>query len=615
MKLVKICAALLPILAFGQESNYWQQQVAYEMAIDMDVKSHRFTGEQKLRYTNNSPDTIEEVFYHLYFNAFQPQSMMDLRSRHIADPDKRVGARIEKLDEDEIGYHQVESLSQDGAPLQYEVRETVLKAALATPLLPGETTELNMKFNSQVPVQIRRSGRDNAEGIDYTMTQWYPKLAAYDEDGWHPDPYVGREFYADFGNFDVTINIDSDQKLAATGVLQNPDNYWETQAEENGVKKLGYKELRDKKRSWHFIAEQVHDFAWAADEKYLHYQTEGNNGLELNFFFLEKYIDTWEQLPAATVRFFELMNKSFGTYPYPQFSVIQGGDGGMEYPMCTMLKGTGKLKGLIGVMAHESAHNWYYGVLASNEFQYPWMDEGFTSFAEDEVLNMMAAKPELNPHENAYQNYFFMVKKDEVEPLATPADYFSRNRSYGISAYSRGTIFLNQLKYIMGEDSFNKAMLVYFDRWKFKHPDPWDFLRVMERESGLQLDWYLNFMLNTEKTIDYAIKGVEARESDQLLIELERKGEMPMPVDVYISTSDGRNLRYTIPLVSMFGAKHQEDVEVAKPWAWTAPVYRLSVPVSPEVVESVIIDPLNYTADTDRENNRKSFEKKSSGSN
>tara|TARA_B000000441_G_C21710027_1_gene331834 strand:- start:420 stop:1070 length:651 start_codon:yes stop_codon:yes gene_type:complete len=216
MKLKSIFFFLAPFSMIAQPANYWQQEVDYTMNIDLNVKKHTFTGEQTLVYTNNSPDTLHQVFYHLYFNAFQPGSMMDTRSLTIADPDKRVGDRISKLKPDEQGYHHILSMTQDGEPLNYAAEETILKALLKKPLPPGGKATFKMTFESQVPVQIRRSGRDNAEGVDYTMTQWYPKMAEYDEDGWHPDPYVGREFYAPFGTFNVRITLPADYKIGGT---------------------------------------------------------------------------------------------------------------------------------------------------------------------------------------------------------------------------------------------------------------------------------------------------------------------------------------------------------------------------------------------------------------
>jgi len=205
--------------AFSQ-NGYWQQHAKYVMDIDFAVAKHQYIGTQTLVYTNNSPDTLTQVFYHLFLNAFQPNSMMDIRSRTIKDPDSRVSDRIQGLSADEIGYEKVETLTQDGKPATFAVEGTVLEVNLPNPILPGASTTLALTFQAQVPKQIRRTGRDNREGIAYSMAQWYPKLAEYDYMGWHADPYVGREFYGIWGDFDVTIHIDSNYLVAATGYLQ-----------------------------------------------------------------------------------------------------------------------------------------------------------------------------------------------------------------------------------------------------------------------------------------------------------------------------------------------------------------------------------------------------------
>ncbi len=606
----KFALALLPLFSLAQPADcYWQQEVNYSMNIDFDVDNHQFKGVQKLTYHNNSPDTLRQVFYHLYFNAFQPGSMMDERSRNIADPDRRIGSRIQGLNNKEIGYHRINTLLQNGQSVSYNVDQTVLQVRLAKPIFPGDSAVFDMEFESQVPVQIRRSGRNNAEGIDYTMTQWYPKMAEYDEHGWHADPYVAREFHGVFGSFDINISIDYQYKLGGTGVHLTEDANWEVASENDGLTTFKLRKSKKGKRSWKFHAENVHDFAWAADKEYVRTQVEGPDGLELNFYYLEKYDSTWSQLPKYTARFFTLMNRQFGKYAYEQFSVIQGGDGGMEYPMCTMLKGTGKLPGLIGVMVHESAHNWYYGMLASNENQYPWMDEGFTSFAEEEVLNQMILNPQPNAHKGAYRGHAYLFTEGDPEPLSTPADYFTTNRTYGISSYSRGELFLSQLRYIVGEENFNKGMLAYYNRWKFKHPDPWDFLKVMEDVSGIQLDWYLNFWMNTTNTIDYAVKDVRAQGKGSTLVEMERIGAMPMPLRISVETRQGTTLKYYLPITSMMGAPDEMGVQTFnKSWPLTHPNYSLVLDIVVDDVVSVTIDPLNEMADMDRENNTFSLE-------
>ena len=192
------------------------------MDVAIDVKAFRYTGTQDLIYTNKSPDTLKRVFYHLYFNAFQPNSEMDVRSRSIVDPDVRVGARIEKLSTDEIGYLNATTLHQDGVSLSFQEEETLLVVPLATPLVPGASTTLTMRFEGQVPKQIRRSGRNSEEGVALSMTQWYPKLAEYDHEGWHTNPYIGREFHGVWGDFDVKLTLDKRYVVGGTGYLQNP---------------------------------------------------------------------------------------------------------------------------------------------------------------------------------------------------------------------------------------------------------------------------------------------------------------------------------------------------------------------------------------------------------
>lgn len=589
-------------LAWGQ-MNYWQQEAHYQMELDLDPDHHRMEGRQTLRYVNNAPDTLRKVFYHLYFNAFQPNSMMDTRSRNLPDPDGRVKDRIQKLDSTEIGYHRIHRWEMNGKKVVPKLHGTVLEGTLPEALLPGDTAVFSMDFSSQVPLQIRRSGRDNEEGIDYTMTQWYPKMAAYDRHGWHPDPYVAREYYAPFGSYDVKITTDAELRIGGTGQLIHPEHYWTRDKEvAPGVFRYKYLSGQEKRRTWHFRADNVHNFAWAADPDYIHTQAQGPDSLNLHFYYLKKYRKTWEQLPDYTRRFFGYMNAHFGQYLYPQFSVIQGGDGGMEYPMCTMLKGTGELDGLVGVMAHEGAHNWYYGMLASNENSHPWMDEGFTSYAEEEVLNSFRDTPRVNAHLGAYRNHQYVVDKGELVPLATGADFYSKNLRYGVNAYSRGELYLNQLRYILGDDLFQQGLLRYYQRWKLRHPEPNDFLRVMEEVSGLHLDWYQQFWVETTQLIDYGIRDLEER-GDSTLLRLEKLEEMPMPLRLRVTTRDGKVHRYYIPTLMQMGAPEEEGQQVLEEWPWTHPLYRLILPFPIRDIDTMVLDPEARMADINRANN------------
>src|SRR5680860_560577 len=208
-------------------TSYWQQKVDYKMDVDMDVKNYQYTGIQELVYTNNSPDTLNRVFYHLFFNAFQPGSEMDIRLQNIKDPDERMmtedgKSRISALSESEMGYLHPTSLLQDGEKVDFDEESTVLTVKLAKPLPPGSKTTFEMVFRGQVPLQIRRAGRNSEEGVALSMSQWYPKLAEYDFEGWHADPYIAREFHGVWGDFDVKLTLDKDYVVGGSGYLQNP---------------------------------------------------------------------------------------------------------------------------------------------------------------------------------------------------------------------------------------------------------------------------------------------------------------------------------------------------------------------------------------------------------
>ena len=599
MKIYSLLFLLVTNQVVNAQSGYWQQHVDYTMQITMDTEKHQFAGTQKLVYTNNSPDTLNQVFYHLYFNAFQPGSMMDVHSQTIKDPDRRIADRIGKLNPDEIGYQKVTSLLQNGKRLRYEVIGTVLQVTLAEPIPPGAKATFAMEFNGQVPVQIRRSGRDNKEGIDYTMTQWYPKMAEYDTDGWHPDQYIAREFYGVWGDFDVSITLPSTYVIGGTGVLLNP--------EEIG-KGYGEKTTPETETlTWHFKAENVHDFAWAADPDFTHESFVLQNGTMVHLLYNPKTanVQNWQRAKPEIEKYFLFMNAKFGKYAYPQFSLIQGGDGGMEYPMCTMMLGSGKsYKGFIGLFVHEASHNWYYGMLATNEQRYPWMDEGFTSFAEEEAMNFIFDEGKINPHLGGFGNYVVLDSLGILEPLSTPADWFTYNSFYSVGSYSMGELFLMQLQYVMGDEAFWKGMRMYYDRWAFKHPKPEDFIKVMEDAGNMQLDWLLIYWTQLTKSTDYAIEKVESQgPSGQTTITLRNLGQRPMPVDVLVTLKDGTEVFYTIPLVSMYGFKQEEPYQARQPWPWTNPTYILNISERLETIDAIGIDPYQRSCDVNTRNN------------
>lgn len=581
-------------LSFSQ--NYWQQHVEYEMNIDVDVSDFTYDGDQSIIYTNNSNDTINKVYYHLFFNAFKPNSQMDTRSRTIRDPDRRVGSRIVALEEKDYGDISVSSLKQDGKDVYYEVNETILLARLNKPLLPGKKTKLSMVFTAQVPLQIRRSGKLNKEGVDMTMTQWFPKLAEYDAEGWHPNPYIGREFHGVWGNYSVNITIDKDYVVGGTGYLQN--------ANEVGH---GYTDKEPKKNdsetnTWKFYAPNVHDFAWAADPDYIHDIKKSESGVDLHFFYKPTVnVEDWKKLQDDSVLLMKFFEENIGPYPWKQYSIIQGGDGGMEYAMCTMITGERSYSSLLGVTAHEMAHAWFQHLLATNEAKHAWMDEGFTEYITSLSVNFVNNETPEFPHKSSYDRYYLLAKSGFEQAQTIHSDRYDYNFAYGASAYSKGSVFLSQLGYIIGKENLNKTLRRYYEEFKFKHPTPNDFKRIAEKVSDLELEWYLNEWTRTPHKIDYGIDVSSL--VDERVITLKRKARIPMPIEVVVSFEDGSSEMYYIPNDLLYGYKtFGDDVYLMEAWNWASTEYEFTVQGNKRVTK-VEIDPSKRIADVNQMDN------------
>ncbi|MCK5401956.1 MAG: M1 family metallopeptidase [Flavobacteriaceae bacterium] len=579
--------------------GYWQQHVDYKMVVDINVINYQYKGNQTLVYTNNSPDVLDKVFYHLYFNAFQPGSEMDVRSRTISDPDRRVKDRISKLNEDEIGFIKVRSLKQNGTTLNHEAVGTVLEVELAKPIQPGESVTFSMEFDGQVPVQIRRSGRNNKEGVVLSMAQWYPKMAEYDFEGWHADPYIGREFHGVWGDFDVKITIDKNFTIGGTGYLQNPNEIGH--GYETGKVKL----TKGDKLTWHFKAPNVHDFTWAADPNYIHDKVKVPDGPMLHFLYKDndKIKSNWKSLQPKTAALMKYFSEHIGKYPYEQYSVIQAGDGGMEYGMCTFITGNRKINSLIGVTSHEMAHTWFHFLLATNEVKHYWMDEGFTSYigtlAENEILGIKNQ----HPIEGSYKRYIKLAISGKEQPMSTHADRYRHNETYVTQAYSKGSVFLAQLEYVIGENDLKQTLKKYFETFKFKHPTPTDFIRSAEKVSGLELDWYLLDWTQTTNRIDYGVNGISEK-NGKSTITLERIGLMPMPIELIVNYKDGTKEGFYIPLQMMRGEKPVDaQTKILKDWAWAYPEYEFVVNRPKKEIKDVVIDPENKMADINKYNN------------
>ena len=585
-----------------QSQNYWQQEVDYKILVDVNAKNNSYKGSQEIVYTNNSQDTLNKVFFHLYFNAFKKGSEMAIRLDNGDDANTRFDIDINKLEPEEEGFLNVSNLKQDNIKVETFLSDTILEVTLAEPLLPGNSSVFTMDFKGQVPITIRRAGRDSPMGVKFSMAQWYPKMSEYDYEGWNTAPYTGREFHGVWGDFDVTIKIDEEYIVAASGYLQesDPSNF-----------KLGVKS--GKKRIWNFLAPKVHDFTWAADPDYNHDIYQGANGVQLNFYYKNdpEIIDNWKALQPVTAELLKFFNKNIGTYPYKQYSVVQGGDGGMEYSMLTLVNSGKDFVPLVSVTSHELAHSWFQGVLATNEMNHEWMDEGSASYFGDLAESFVLGSDFYNSIRSSYGRYISLANSGQEMPQSTNANRYKYNRAYESTAYSKGFVFLSQLRYIIGLEAFNKTIKNYFDTYKFTHPLPNDLRRIAEQSSGILLNWYLTDWTQTTNKIDYAIYQVE-KIKNKSVITLERIGLMPMPLEVLVTLKDGTKEFYYIPIPLMRGEKKQpeyaENWIQLRDWSWASKKYIFEINHSIESIESIDTNPTGLMADTNYTNDIITFE-------
>jgi hypothetical protein len=610
-KLGWLLFCVLSTLSTQAQPDRWQQRIRYNMKVDMDVTTNRMKGISKIEYFNQSPDTLYRLFFHTYWNAFQPGSSMDVRSRELGknklfesgrgsdglDWDERVKDRISKLTPTEIGYQRISQLTINGVPQKLKDHETILEVILTKPVLPKSKINIDLQFEAQVPLQIRRSGRDNKEGIRYSMSQWYPKMVEYDYQGWNANPYIAREFYGVWGDYDVQISIDKNYLVAAGGDLLNP--------QETGFGYPGGEAAKvpaGEKITWKWQANNVHDFMWAADPTYKLITRNLSNGPLIRVVY--KKVDSlevnWQRLADSMVSAYPIIARTFGAYPYKTYTFIQGGDGGMEYPMATLIKSAS-----IGTAIHEWMHSWFQMMMGTNESLYPWMDEGFTDYATNRVMAEMKRQTGFY-YNGSYRSYFALVRSGYEEPASTHSDHYNTNYAYSVASYSKGAVFLAQLGYIVSDSVLDKILLSYYNTWRFKHPNPNDFIRIAEKESGMELDWYKEYWINSTKTIDYAIGDINLV-AGKAMVNLRRVGKMPMPVDVLVTYKDGTQELHTIPLNLMYGTKPQDGnipMVQHEAWRWTHPEYAMEITRSLKDIKSIEIDPSGRLADVNKVNNK-----------
>lgn len=575
-----LLAFILLNLKVVSQVNYWQQAVDYQINVEVNDVKDRISGVEKLLYQNNSPDTLKEVYFHLYWNAFKKGS-------HAFEKQNAL-----ELTDSDFGEITIESITINNETHFIDVFESIGQIKLKKPILPGSNCEIKIKFSSIIPSCINRAGKDNVAGTDYTFTQWYPKICRYDKMGWHTDPYFGREFAGTFGKYTVSISCDSSYVVAGTGTLKNKkysDNGW---VSTNGSN-------RSEKENWEFYGENIHDFAFAMDKEWTH-KEQNIDGINFHFFYNEKYVDAWTKLQSDWSKAYKICKSEFGVYPYPQFSFIQAGEGYMEYPMCTMLE-SGR-SDFFNTACHEFMHNYFYGIFGTDENLYHWMDEGITCYAEERISNVNQVPS--NPARGAISNYRWISASYDEEPISTAANHFESDYPYYNAAYFKGQLFPELIRYIIGDSLMKVGFSKFYQTWKFKHPEPNDFVKVFEDVSSMDLTWFQNYWLNTTKKIDFSIDSVE-KTKEGITITFGNKG-IPMPLEFEIKLKDGKSVYYYIPLDLTNNSKtnFNKPTQTLSKWSCASKKYTFVLKdIKLKDISKIELDPEGVLPDMNMSNN------------
>ena len=577
-----IIAAIALTSTIYSQKNTWQQKADYSITASLDDQKGLVKGEETIEYSNQSNDSLSEIYLHLYWNAFKKGS-------HAFTV---FGNDQSEMDASDFGSITLSEIKINGQTYTAEVFESIGKIKLKSPLAPLAKARISITFIAQIPACLNRAGKNNTAGTDFTLTQWYPKICRYDAQGWHTDPYLGRECAGTFGNFNVTINCNKRFVIAGTGLLSNKSytaNGWVDKQKESANGDVA---------QWIFTAENVHDFAWAADAEWIH-KSIRIDLIDFHFFYHKEYEEQWTTLTDKWKEAYAICKEEFGTYPYPQFSFIQAGEGYMEYPMCTMLEAS--RMDFFNTACHEFMHNYFYGIYGSDENLHHWMDEGVTCYAESRISSGGEKKSHTD---EAISSYEFMRAMYPEEPIATAANHFDCDYAYYNAAYFKGQLFPELIRYIIGDNKMKQGFHRYYTNWKFKHPEPNDFVKTFEDVSQMELTWFQNYWLNTTKTIDFGIDSIR-KSKNGLLFNITNAG-VPMPIEFMVELKDGSKKYYYIPidLTNNVKTDFYRPTETLAKWSFVEKTYSILLPgVSLGNVAKISLDPDGFLPDIAKENN------------
>ena len=562
----------------------WQQTVNYSIEVMLDDQNHILRGFETMEYINNSPNTLGEIYIHLWPNAykndqtaFAKQMLENGETSFYFSKDKDRGY-IESLDF---------FINGKGTTWAFDItNQDIAKIILNTPLKPGEKCLISTPFLVKIPTIFSRLGHD---GQTYNLTQWYPKPAVYDINGWNPIPYLNQgEFYSEFGSFDVKIKLPKNYIVAATGVLQDESeiSFRNDKGKNTGVIENTY--CKTPFKTVQFKQDNIHDFAWFASKNFgiLKSSIEiGGKTIE-TFVYSQKTGDLINNNTDAIKTALTYYSENAGNYPYSHASVVKSelkAGGGMEYPMITVCDILNQ-----EVIIHEVGHNWFYGILGSNERRYPWMDESINSYFETDAMKPTTLSKQTNKRQNFINNandFGMDVLAINATRLNTSqavglhsADFTDLN--YGTMVYGKGSLIFKHLKAVMGDDDFKDAFKAYFETWKFKHPLPGDMQDVFEKTTGKKYDWFFNDLINSNEKLDIKFKSVKVGKDGFYKIILKNNyPNMPVPVTLFSGKVE----------LSTFIVEQEAEV--------------LNI-VSNYKVDNFIIDPEKVTMDANRKNNQ-----------
>lgn len=614
-------------------ADYWQQDVHYRILANIVPEKDMIEGVETLTYRNNSPDKLDVLYFHLYQNAFTPNSNLD----------KLSAAKGEKINYGKNGNlgkgNDIIYVMQDGKNLKFEIQNTIMKVYLNHPLLAGENTNLEIEFATyfsdkggdkrrmkKIMEAVHSPEGFNYEVAHYDGVHWYPRVAVYDRKfRWCLDQHLGNEFYGDFGSFDVHLTFPAYYIVEATGELKN-----ETMVMSDSLKKVidislfahkkNDKEAKElfpkddtKTKCWIYHAINVHDFAFTADPTYR--RSESKIGETRCIAMVrERKAGKWIDAAEYTAKFINVYNNDIGKYMYPKM-VVADADDGMEYPMLTLDGGSSPE--YYGLLAHEIGHNWFYGMVGNNETYRAFLDEGFTQFLTVWSMEKVVGKypPELAKAQkivgkvttrqlDAYGAYLDAAIHGDDGVLNTHSDDFGakgNSAEYG-QVYTKTAVMLYNLRYVLGDQLFLNSLRFYFNKWKLKHPYPEDFRQTIIEYTHTDLNWFFDQWLDTDKYIDYGVKSVRHLPGGKTSVTFIRKGTMQMPIDFLAITSKG-TIKYHIPNTEFI--KVDTSARLLPKWYARGDLNPEYTVVIPHSVKNIIIDPQNVMADVNLLNNRK----------